>query len=287
MSSISPGGKRQTGSPEDILAEAIGSRLAERQSRTPLLVGICGAQGSGKSTISAAPGARFERAITFSIDDLYLGHAARVELATLVHPLLATRGVPGTHEPALGLELFGALDLREPVPMPVFDKARDDRVPCEQWPVVPAGRELVIFEGWCVGARPQAAEELVRPVNRLEAEEDRDGRWRHFVNDALAGDYQSLFDRIDMLVLLAAPDWDTVLHWRVEQEHGLRAASPGGAGVMDDDAVARFVSHFERLTRHILAEMPERADLVLRLDRARECVGIASAEHEMTRMARN
>lgn len=126
-----------------------------------------------------------------------------------VHPLLATRGVPGTHDPALGLQLFSALDRREPVALPVFDKALDDRAPPEQWPVVPSDRELVIFEGWCVGARPQRAEELDQPINRLEAEEDRDGRWRRYVNDALAGDYQPLFARLDLLVLLAAPDWET------------------------------------------------------------------------------
>ena len=123
-------------------------------------------------------------------------------------------------------------------------------------------------------ARPQLAEDLVDPINRLEAEEDREGRWRRFVNDALGGAYQQLFNCIDMLALLAAPAWDTVLRWRIEQERELRAASPDGSGVMDDCAVARFVSYFERLAGHILAEMPGRADLVLRLDESRDCVGI-------------
>jgi D-glycerate 3-kinase len=38
---------------------------------------------------------------------------------------------------------------------------------------------------------------------------------------------------------------------------------------MADAAIDRFVQHYERLTRHILAEMPARAGLVLRLDESR------------------
>lgn len=260
-------------SSEDLLVDAIGARLAERHSSKPLVVGICGAQGSGKSTLAAAVAARFERAAVLSIDDLYLGRAERADLARQIHPLFATRGVPGTHDTMLGMEVLDALARGEPVALPRFDKAHDDRVPREDWPIAAADCELVILEGWCVGARPQSADDLAEPVNRLEAKEDRNGRWRRFVSEALAGPYQQLFRRIEMLVLLAAPDWDTVLSWRIEQERELRATSPGGPGVMDDDAIARFVSHYERLTRHILAEMPGRADLVLHLNARRECIG--------------
>lgn len=259
---------------EDILVDAISKRLAARQSPKPLVVGLCGAQGSGKSTVSAALAAGFERALTFSIDDLYLGRAARLDLARRIHPLLATRGVPGSHDVMLGVDVLSALKRGQCVALPRFDKAQDDRAPCENWPIIEAGCQLVIFEGWCVGARPQSTEDLVDPINRLEAEEDPNGHWRRFVNEALGGAYQQLFNCIDMLALLAAPNWDTVLDWRIEQEHELRAISPDGSGVMDDCALARFVSHFERLTRHILAEMPGRADLVLHLNESRECVRV-------------
>jgi D-glycerate 3-kinase len=269
--------------PEDILTGAIATRLAEPAGQRPLVVGLCGAQGSGKSTVSAALAARFERAVTFSIDDLYLGHAAREELARRVHPLLATRGVPGTHDPMLGIQVLSALARGQSVALPRFDKASDDRVPHDEWSVVDGRCDLVIFEGWCVGARPQPVAELVEPVNRLEAEEDPDGRWRRLVNDALADDYQKLFSRIDMLVLLAAPDWGTVLGWRIQQEHELRASSPDGTHVMNDSEVERFISHYERLTRNILAEMPARADFVLHLDQNRDCVAIDTANGEHIR----
>jgi D-glycerate 3-kinase len=235
------------------------------------LAGLCGAQGSGKSTLAAGLAARFERegvpTAILSIDDLYLTRAERERLARDVHPLLRTRGVPGTHDVALGLSVITDLAAGRPARLPRFDKAIDDRAPASRWPVAPAGTRLLILEGWCVGARPQAGEALAEPANTLERDEDPDGIWRGFANAALAGAYQALFGRIDPLILLAAPGFDIVLRWRIEQEHQLRRERGGG---MDDAGVARFIRHYERLTRHILAEMPGRADLVLPLaeDRA-------------------
>ena len=85
----------------------------------------------------------------------------------------------------------------------------------------------------------------------------------------MADDYQRLFARVDALVLLAAPGFDVVAGWRLEQEQA-------GARAMDAVQIARFIAHYERLTRHILAEMPERADLVIRLDRDRKALSIVS-----------
>jgi D-glycerate 3-kinase len=128
----------------------------------------------------------------------------------------------------------------------------------------------VLFEGWCLGARPQPSEALVQPVNALERERDPDGVWRAYVNAALAGPYRALFNRLDMLVLFTAPDFETVLTWRREQEAKLRrrlAKDGQGAGrAMNDDEVAVFIQHYERLTRHIARETPARADLVITLD---------------------
>jgi D-glycerate 3-kinase len=41
---------------------------------------------------------------------------------------------------------------------------------------------------------------------------------------------------------------------------------------MDAAAVAAFIQHYERLTRHILTEMPGRADLTLYLDPDRRVI---------------
>ena len=260
---------------EQLLSALLTAIRAALLANPPLLVvGLCGAQGSGKTTLTAALAAALEAdgiaTATLSLDDLYLTRAERRELARDVHPLLATRGVPGTHDVALGMAVIDALARGEPAALPRFDKGRDDREPVAEWPLAPADTQVLLFEGWCVGALPQAAAALIEPLNRLEAEEDPEGVWRVYANSALAGSYQDLFARIDLLVLLAAPDWSVVAGWREQQEAQLRAVSPGA---MTPPQVQRFIQHYERLTRWIHAEMPGRADLVVRLDADRMPIG--------------
>ena len=256
------------GDAADLIERAIAAALP-RHRGGPLIVGVCGSQGSGKSTVCKTLTSRLRQAdlnvANLSLDDLYLPLADRVRLAERVHPLLRTRGVPGTHDIKLGIETIDALARAGEVRLPRFDKAVDDRRRVEDWDAIEGPAELVLFEGWCVGAKPQTIDALAQPVNELEANEDVNGRWRRYVNDALAVDYQRLFAKLDLLVLLAAPSFEVVLRWRTEQEHELRAQSKEGSGVMSDAEVARFIQHYERLTKHTLIEMPARADLVIRL----------------------
>jgi D-glycerate 3-kinase len=256
--------------PAASIVGAIFDLVEPRLARGLTVLGLCGAQGSGKTTLARSVmrlcARRGIAAATLSLDDLYLTHRERQRLAREVHPLLATRGVPGTHDVALGLGVIAALARGEPAPLPRFAKAEDDRLPESEWIAAPRDCRLLVFEGWCVGARPQADDALRRPVNALERNDDPDGAWRRFANDALGSAYQRLFAPIDALVLLAAPSFGVVFDWRLEQEEGLRRRSgAAAAGVMDAAGVARFIQHYERLTRHILAEMPGRADLVVEL----------------------
>lgn len=268
------------------IAEQVGLRLAarilaERRRRSGgLVVGLCGPQGSGKSTLAAVLAhllsARGLAVAVISLDDLYLTQAERQSLGEQVHPLLRTRGPPGTHDVALGEALIDALRRPGRTLIPRFDKAADDRRPPSQWDVFEGPADVVLLEGWCVGARAQPAADLETPINAMERRDDPDGVWRRHVNAALAGPYRALFDRLDLLVLLRAPGFETVLDWRTEQEHKLRAQlqsqgrDPGLA--MSDPAIAEFIQRYERLTRHILAEMPSRADIVVDLDRRRRLV---------------
>lgn len=257
------------------LATAILQRA--RLSDHMLVVGLCGAQGSGKSTAAAALVELLEQeqlaAASLSIDDFYLPHAARGELARSVHPLLQTRGVPGTHDVELAQATIESLAGDEPVLLPAFDKARDDRRPRRDWRGICGPLRVVILEGWCVGARPEDAAALATPVNALEREEDPRGIWRGYVNARLAGPYRVLFDRLSPLVLLQAPSFEVVQGWRAEQERKLRekVRREGGdaSRVMDDAGIARFIAHYERVTRHILEEMPARADHVISLSATR------------------
>ena len=257
------------------LARHIAAAVAASRAIVPLVVGICGAQGSGKTTITAILAALLaDQGLTvasLSIDDLYLGRAARLALAAAIHPLLRTRGVPGTHDVAAGRRLLVAAGAKAPFALPRFDKATDDPAPRASWTAVAGPVDVFLFEGWCVGAVPQPAAALERPVNPLEAIEDATGVWRRHVNDSLAGPYRSLFARLDLLLLLQAPSFDVVAGWRAEQEDKLRTALSlaGRHGGQSAAELDRFIMHFERITRHILAEMPDRADIVIGLDRHR------------------
>jgi D-glycerate 3-kinase len=257
----------------------LGGQLAARVrlSDSMVVIGLCGAQGSGKSTAAAVLCELLNQqdlpAMAVSIDDFYLPRAQREELARSVHPLLLTRGVPGTHDVELAQAVIESLAEGGVTRVPVFDKAIDDRLPRAQWRSLEGPLRAVILEGWCVGALPQPKAELAEPINALERDEDADGRWRGYVNAALEGRYRALFSRLSPLVLLAAPSFEVVLDWRSEQEHKLRERllREGGdaSRVMSDSQIARFISHYERITRHILTEMPARADHLIALDAAR------------------
>ena len=245
-----------------------------------LVVGVCGAQGSGKSTVCTLlkvvmAEAFDEHAAVLSIDDIYEPRERRQALARDVHPMFATRGVPGTHDVALGMQIIRRLASQGSggsTAVPVFDKAIDTRLPPSDWPSVDGRMDYVMFEGWCVGAIAQTDQALAAPVNELEREEDPDGSWRRTVNRHLADEYQRLFALLNVLLLLRVQGMRGVFQWRRLQEQKLaaRVACPtqrvAGSNVMSDAEVDRFIRHYERLTRHILQEMPERADMVFDLD---------------------
>ena len=250
--------------------------------RATRIIGVNGAQGSGKSTLCKLLQIVLEegfakRVTTFSIDDIYLTHAERETLAEKIHPLLKTRGVPGTHDVGLGLQLL--TDLRgieagESINIPVFDKSIDDRSAEKDFRQVTGPIDLVLFEGWCVGAKPQRDPALALPVNSLERLEDPEQVWRRYVNDQLKNDYKRLFREIDFLIMLEIPEISSVMEWRSKQERKLAKASPGGHKIMDTAALQRFIMHYERLTRAMLTEMPDRADLVFILNRKHQIDGV-------------
>lgn len=248
-----------------------------------LFIGINGAQGSGKSTLAGLLELILNRAfrkhaISISIDDFYHDRNTRQQMAHELHPLFITRGVPGTHDIELALHVFHQLENHDetPVLIPTFDKAIDDRLPRDQWKSYEQPIDIVLFEGWCVGARPQPAEELIDPVNSLEAQDDADGRWRALVNQFLADEYQKWFGFLDNLIMLAVPSMEQVYEWRGLQENRLEASTlhESPAGVMDQNALRRFIMHYERLTRHQLKHMPEYADVYLPLNEQHQVADI-------------
>ena len=251
----------------------------------PPLVGFSGCQGSGKSTLVALMAKVMREAYgvsaaVLSLDDFYLTKAARAALAESIHPLFATRGVPGTHDLALLNETIAAL--RQPgaegaLPVPAFDKALDDRTDMVHWRQVSAPVQLIFLEGWCVGLMPQSECELEVPINPMEAEQDPSLLWRREVNRQLATEYTDVFGHLDALLLLQAPSFDAVFEWRWQQEQSLseqfQQDHPDKPDpTMSRSEVADFVLHYQRLTEHALKTLPDRADFLWELatDRAVE-----------------
>jgi D-glycerate 3-kinase len=256
----------------ELVCEPLAARAQRRRidRKRTAVIGLCGPQGSGKSTIARYTAQllarRGMRAVVLSLDDFYLTRDARERLAREVHPLLATRGPPGTHDVALAGAVIDQLRSKGKVALPRFDKAADNRAPRATWETVASPVDVILLEGWCVGAVSQGRAALVTPVNDLERTEDPQAVWRTYVNNQLDGPYQALFARLHDLILLEPPSFEVVARWRGEQEAKLRAKGGGG---MEESQIARFVAHYERLTRWILAEMPARADWVVTLDEDR------------------
>ena len=244
------------------------------------IIGINGCQGSGKSTLAdylcTVVAERLEvTTVSLSLDDFYLTKSERIQLGSTVHPLLETRGVPGTHDVQLAIDCIKSLVAGKKTVITRFDKSIDDRAAAESLKTIKGKLGLIVIEGWCLGAKPENAEQLSQPINNLEEQDDRDAIWRNYVNDAIRDNYQPLFNLADQLIMLQAPSFDSVFHWRLEQEQKMvkRLEKEGIAnrsGVMSKQQILRFISYFQRVTENILNEMPQRADHLFKLGKSRE-----------------
>lgn len=253
------------------LLDAVGTLITvhARPGHVPL-IGIAGAQGSGKTTLARAATERLGAA-HLSLDDVYLTKAEREAKGRAVHSLFAVRGPPGTHDLGLLEATVAALraagtDSR--TPLPAFDKLSDDRRPEAQWPVFAGRPTAMLVDGWCLGATAQAETELVAPINALEREQDGQEVWRRAVNAELSGPYAATFAGFDAMLFLKAPSFDAVLDWRCEQEAGLMSLSPAALPAERRAELAVFIQAFERITRSMLAG-GVRADVTFDLTRER------------------
>lgn len=260
----------------------IAEQLALHQNKTKktLIIGLNGCQGSGKSTFTDFLNQYLRmyyglNVISISIDDYYLSESERSCLANDIHPLLSTRGVPGTHkiEQLLqDLKLLTSKNLKRPVFIRRFNKATDNPYEAEKWTKITTKPDIVILEGWCVGLAAQSEGALKIPINDLEQNEDEDGIWRKYVNDKLSGTYQKVFGLVERWVMLKAPSFDVVASWRKEQEAKLRNTylSNSSCKIMSETEIERFVLFFERLTRYGFEQLYAKADITLHLNAYRK-----------------
>jgi D-glycerate 3-kinase len=246
---------------------------SEKINKKLLVIGINGCQGSGKSTLAEYLVMQLENvagisALALSLDDFYCTAAERQALAQSIHPLLATRGVPGTHDLTLALDTLNSLQAQRPTIIPRFNKATDDRANVDINIDLSQKVDVVILEGWCLGLKPQAEADLQLAINPLEASEDAQCVWRRYVNQSL-NRYQPLFAKVDISVMLKAPNFDCVYQWRLEQEQKLKVSSSGNK-IMSAEKVSRFLQFFQRLTQHALATYPSQVDYLYCLNNQRK-----------------
>lgn len=248
---------------------------------SPLMLGLCGSQGSGKSTLSSYLSEMLKcqglNAVSFSLDDFYLTKQQRAQLAKDVHPLYATRGVPGTHDIALIRRFFEDVKARKVgTRVPHFDKATDDRKPESDWTVIDSAIDVLIFEGWCWGVEACADNELATPVNDFERDFDTDSGWRLYSNHVLKDYMAALYKYIDHWLFLRAPSFEQVYEWRLEQEQKMQRQLPANAKVkgMSPEQIHVFIQHYQRLTQRLLEDFPDRADIVWQLGESREVISM-------------
>ncbi|MEP4888750.1 MAG: kinase [Aliiglaciecola sp.] len=266
------------------LAEKL--KLHHESAKRPIFIGVNGCQGSGKSTLTELlltylTEVKQLKVINLSLDDFYFSKAYRQELAHSIHPLLATRGVPGTHDTKLLNQVLLSLKQQQTgFPIPRFNKATDDPFPKEEWPVIEQPVDIILMEGWCWGVTAQTNEQLSTPINTLESEEDSDGAWRTYVNQQLQTEYQNLYQLMDFWIMLKAPSFECVFDWRLQQEQKLiqklatASDSEAKSGIMSANEIKRFIQHYQRLTEQSLATLKDSCDVVFELDKHRKIINV-------------
>ncbi len=236
------------------------------------IIGLSGGQGAGKSTITEILKFILKKKYGLelcvcSIDDFYKTKLERKKMSKKVHPLFLTRGVPGTHDINLINKTLRNLKKKifKPVRIPKFDKSRDDRFKKNQWITIKKPPNIIIFEGWCVGARHQRKNFLKKPLNMIEKKYDRDIKWRTKVNNQLKKPYKKLFSKIDRLVYLKVPSFNHIFKWRLHQEQKLKLTSKN-KNIMSKSQIREFIMYYERITKNMMRDLPKISDLTIFLD---------------------
>ena len=207
-----------------------------------------------------------------SIDDFYKTLNDRDKMSHRIHPLFKIRGVPGTHDINLVKKFFNIIKKNkfEKIKLPRFEKARDNRAKKKYWFNIKQKPEIVILEGWCVGAKPQSNSLIRKPINTLEKHEDRDLIWRKYVNKKLKKEYKQLFSMIDHLIFMKIPNFHMVLKWRLLQENKLKKKSHSKKKVMSFKEIERFIMFYQRITLQMIKDLSKSASVVLFMKKNQE-----------------
>ena len=243
--------------------------------KQPLIIGLAGGQGSGKTTISSILTLILQKyfklnVFKVSIDDFYKTRKDRRLLSKNKHPLLMTRGVPGTHDIDLMLSFFKKIKSKnfKSLKVPTFNKAIDDRYPKNLWHKIESKPDVIIFEGWCVGARAQTSNQLKKSINSLEKAQDQSNRWRTHVNNQLKTKYKLLFNHLDGLLYLKAKNFNLLREWRLKQERKLwiQAKDKKNLKIMSSIDVISFMQTYQRITQQMFKDALKSSSIIMNLN---------------------
>ena len=243
--------------------------------KKPYFVGLAGGQGTGKTTISSILKIILTKyfklkVFKISVDDFYKTRKDRILLSKKVHPMLLTRGVPGTHEINVMLSFFKKMKSKrfKNLKVPTFNKAADDRFNKKYWYNIKERPDVIIFEGWCVGAKPEKNISLKRSINSIEKVNDAKFIWRKFVNQQLKSKYKNLYSQLNCLIYLKAKNFNLLQKWRLKQEHKLwlKSKKTSKRMIMSKGDVINFMQTYQRITENMFRMMPKYASIIMHLN---------------------
>ena len=243
--------------------------------KKPYFVGLAGGQGTGKTTISSLIKIILSKyfkldVFRISIDDFYKTRKERISLSKRIHPMLMTRGVPGTHDINMMLNFFKKSKSKKfkRLKLPIFNKAIDDRFSKKHWYDLKKKPDVIIFEGWCVGAKSEKNNTLKKTINSMEKTKDQKQIWRKYVNDQLKSKYKKLYSQLNCLIYLKAKDFSLLQKWRLKQERKLWVKSKKNLNtkIMSKDNVLTFMQTYQRVTQNMFKYTPKYASVIINLN---------------------
>ena len=249
--------------------------ISDKCKSRPYFIGLAGGQGTGKTTISSILKIiliNYFKLNVFkiSIDDFYKTRKDRIKLSKRIHSMLLTRGVPGTHDIKMMLDFFKSAKKKKfkKMKLPLFDKSVDDRLPKKKWYEIKKRPDVIIFEGWCVGAKAQTNHEIKKSINSMEKSMDKQLKWRKFVNYNLKTSYKKLFKQLDSLLYLKASSFNQLRKWRLKQEKKLKIQTKNKKNlkIMDKKDVISFMQTYQRITENMFKNVPKYASIIMNLN---------------------
>ncbi len=243
--------------------------------KKPLIIGLSGGQGTGKTTITSIISLILRKyfklnVFKISIDDFYKTRYERKILSITKHSLLMTRGVPGTHDCKIISQFFKKVKNKKfkQLKLPRFDKSIDDRCPKKLWYKINSRPDVVILEGWCVGAKAQKNSQIIKPINSLEKSKDLSLVWRKYVNDQLKKQYKNLFKQLNEIIYLRANSFKVLKEWRIKQEKRLwlKSKNKKNLRIMNKSDIINFMQTYQRITQNMFKDVPKYASIIMKLN---------------------